>query len=343
MCDLWIRSESALHEPNRKARSKQGKGITWVSVVPAGWRRAGPDGIGIRAEVRCFLEDHRRNFIHRGNPAHERHLISEDIQANNRSSLWNFLSTMLGRAISALCSSRKARSGSPRNDNQLKLPKTTNNSSCKSTLACESTFLNKRLTSRQARDRGYKQIRPLLKKQIGISDLPLRDVQKSFSEGISKRETRRTILSVCELYRKNLYFLPAICVIYKAIDGPDVQVSFVVDGKHSPPHDQAFAQADGTHLLHIDRDLTRFGSVVENFEMIEQEVKEALTEAVASGKTNQQGEVIEASLRPVGDPESWSLLTAEQQLELQQAGLTTSWITRLKTRGTTPGDMLTSP
>jgi PLD-like domain len=178
------------------------------------------------------------------------------------------------------------------------------------------------LTSRQARDRGYKQIRPLLKKQIGISDLPLRDVQKSFSEGISKRETRRTILAVCELYRKNLYFLPAICVIYRAIDGPDVQVSFVVDGKHSPQHDQAFAQADGTHLLHIDRDLTRFGNDAENFEMIEQEVREALNKGVASRITDQHGDVIEASVRSVADPESWSLLTAEQKLELQQAGLT---------------------
>lgn len=178
------------------------------------------------------------------------------------------------------------------------------------------------LTSRQARDRGYKQIRPLLKKQIGISDLPLRDVQKSFIEGFSKREIRRTILAVCELYRKNLYFLPAICVIYRAIDGPDVQVSFVVDGKHSPQHDQAFAQADGTHLLHIDRDLTRFRSDAENFEMIEQEVREALNKTVASGIANQHGKVIEASVPPVADPESWSLLTAEQKLELQQAGLT---------------------
>ncbi len=178
------------------------------------------------------------------------------------------------------------------------------------------------LTSRQARDRGYKQIRPLLKKQIGISDLPLRDVQKSFSEGISKRETRRTILAVCELYRKNLYFLPAICVIYRAIDGPDVQVSFVVDGKHSPQHDQAFAQADGAHLLHIDRDLTRFGNDAEDFKMIEQEVREALTKGVTSRITDQDGDVIEAPVRPVADPESWSLLTAEQKLELQQAGLT---------------------
>jgi phosphatidylserine/phosphatidylglycerophosphate/cardiolipin synthase-like enzyme len=32
--------------------------------------------------------------------------------------------------------------------------------------------------------------------------------------------------------------------------------------------------------------------------------------------------VIEAPVRPVADPESWSLLTAEQKLELQQAGLT---------------------
>lgn len=178
------------------------------------------------------------------------------------------------------------------------------------------------LTSRQTRDLGYKQIRPLLKKQIGVSDLPLRDVQKSFNDGLSKRDTRRTILAICELYRKNLYFLPAVCAIYRAVDGPDVQVSFVVDGKHSPEHDQAFAQADGAHLLHIDRDLARFSDSAENLETIEQEVKEALLEARLGAANSQDGERATTVVRPVTDTESWSFLTAEQQVELKQAGLT---------------------
>jgi phosphatidylserine/phosphatidylglycerophosphate/cardiolipin synthase-like enzyme len=111
-------------------------------------------------------------------------------------------------------------------------------------------------------------------------------------------------------------------VIYRAIEGPDVQVSFLVDGKHSPEHDQAFAQADGTHLLHIDRDLARFRSDAEHFEMIEEEVRQALKESSANGVASERGEAVKAPVRPVADLESWSFLTTEQRVELQQAGLT---------------------
>jgi len=95
----------------------------------------------------------------------------------------------------------------------------------------------------------------------------------------------------------------------------------VVDGKHSAEHDQAFAQADGIRLLHIDRDLARFGNNAENLEMIEQEVREALTEVAASGVRDERGEVVKAVVRPLADPESWPFLTAEQQMDLKQAGL----------------------
>jgi hypothetical protein len=177
------------------------------------------------------------------------------------------------------------------------------------------------LTGRQARDLGYKQIRPLLKRKVGISDLPLRDVQKSLNDGISKRDGRRTVLAVCELYKKSLYFLPAICVVYRAVDGPDIQVSFIVDGKHSSEHDQAFAQADGARLLHIDRDLAKFGTAAESLETIEEEVKQALAESSEANAAPEGTAAAKTRMRPVSDPQSWSFLTAEQQLELKQSGI----------------------
>lgn len=177
------------------------------------------------------------------------------------------------------------------------------------------------LSSRQTRVVGYKQIRPLLKKQVGISDLPLRDVERSFNAGASKREGRCTVLAVCELYRKNLFFLPAVCVVYRAIDGVDIQVSFVIDGKPSAAHDQAFARADGPHLLRIDRDLARFSETAEDLGLIEQEARAAITEVKSSTSKSERHEKEMLPASRVADTEPWSLLNAEQQLELRESGV----------------------
>ena len=180
---------------------------------------------------------------------------------------------------------------------------------------------NTLMTGKQCRERGIKQVRPLLKRQIGIGDLPLRDVQKTMSESSFRRDSRRVVLGVCELYKRTLYFLPAVCVIYRAIDGGEIQVSFFVDGSHSPEHDQAFAQADGTRRLHIERDMNRFASELREIESIEREVSQAPEIRKALSSLQGSGENAIMRALKVVPAEVWPSLSASQHTQIESTGL----------------------
>lgn len=89
------------------------------------------------------------------------------------------------------------------------------------------------------------------------------------------RETRTYVLAIKEFFRKQLYFLQALGLVYRAVDGDEIQVAFIIDGQPSPEHDAAFARMDGIHLLGIDREF----STLRNTEELQQLVEEATTVA----------------------------------------------------------------
>jgi hypothetical protein len=177
------------------------------------------------------------------------------------------------------------------------------------------------MSGREIRNSGYKQIRPLLKRQVGISDIPLREVQKSFNAVGSRRDTKRIVLAVCEFYKRALCFLPAICVVYRAIEGSDIQVSFFIDGRPSPEHDQAFARADGVRLLRIDHDLTRFTEANESFDLILQEVESARaqfkSQRLLAGHPGNQPATVQSAEKA----QPWSYLSPQQLSGLEQLGM----------------------
>jgi hypothetical protein len=131
------------------------------------------------------------------------------------------------------------------------------------------------VSGRQARRMGLKQIRPLINRQLDISDLPLRDVQRTIELNTLRREMKRAVLAIKELYRRHLYFLPGVALIYCSKDGAQIDVSFLVDGSISSEHDQSFARIDGVRRLGIDRDLSRFQEQKEDFGRIVEAIKAA--------------------------------------------------------------------
>jgi len=171
----------------------------------------------------------------------------------------------------------------------------------------------------QMRKMGCKQIRPLLKRPLDAGDLNLVDLQRTVQASLSQREAQRFVLAVNELYRKRLYFLPAIAILYRSLDGLEIQVAFIVDGKPSDEHDEAFAKLDGVRLLGIDSDLARNGgdAIIVSDVLKEAENLRKEPDAVPSKK-------LKSSSVPLVDPQEhnpFHHLSNEQNGDLEQRGV----------------------
>lgn len=180
------------------------------------------------------------------------------------------------------------------------------------------------LSGFQMRREGRKQIRPLLKRTIDINDLSLPGLQKTISAVRLEREQRRFVLAVRELYRKKLYFMPAVAVVYRSLDRADIQVAFIVNGKHSPLHDDAFAKLDGVRLLGIDSDLSRNREIefAEIFKEAE-EMRASLAGSAVSPLT------LSGAPQPIGDerePDFFEHLSNEQKYDLEQNYVTALFV-----------------
>lgn len=171
----------------------------------------------------------------------------------------------------------------------------------------------------QSRKMGCKQIRPLLKRPLDAGDLSIADLQKAVQATLSQRDAQRFVLAVNELYRKRLYFLPAIAIVYRSLDGVEIQVAFIVDGKPSLEHDEAFAKLDGVRLLGIDSDLARNGSdtiivsdVLKEAESVRKEPDAVPPKKLASSST---------TLVEPQEPSPFQHLSNEQNNDLEQRGV----------------------
>jgi len=174
------------------------------------------------------------------------------------------------------------------------------------------------LSGFQIRKMGCKQIRPLLKRPLDASDLSIPDLQKAIQAILSQRDAQRFVLAVNELYRKRLHFLPAIAVVYRSLDGVEIQVAFIVDGQPSPEHDEAFARLDGVHLLGIDSDLARnAGDSV----IVGEVLKEAANLPKEPNFARFQKAEGSASLAESQDPGPYHHLSNEQNNDLKQTGI----------------------
>ena len=64
------------------------------------------------------------------------------------------------------------------------------------------------------------------------------------------------LLGIKAIDRRELFFQPALALVYKATVGDDIQVAFAIDGRLSPEHEEAFARANGPKKLGILQSLT---------------------------------------------------------------------------------------
>jgi hypothetical protein len=104
---------------------------------------------------------------------------------------------------------------------------------------------------RELKEAGVKEIPPFPQKRPETADLRVKDVGRILRQPGNPVEFGRELLGIKAIERRELFFQPALALIYKAKVGDDVQVAFAVDGRLSTEHEEAFARANGPKKLGI--------------------------------------------------------------------------------------------
>jgi hypothetical protein len=142
----------------------------------------------------------------------------------------------------------------------------------------ESSFLKPRDLKK-----GMIEILPRQTTQIELSDLNLIEVdrylEKVESESRKKVKREQDLLALKAIERRERFYQPALALIYKAKEGGEPQVAFVIDGILSEKHETAFARSNGIKKHRIFESLTQSDSR----KLVEQElgydIKQSLTQS----------------------------------------------------------------
>jgi hypothetical protein len=107
------------------------------------------------------------------------------------------------------------------------------------------------LKPRDLKEAGVQEIPPFPQKRPETADLKVKDVGRILRQPGSPVELGRELLGIKAIERRELFFQPALALVYKAKVGDDVQVAFALDGRLSTEHEEAFARANGPKKLGI--------------------------------------------------------------------------------------------
>lgn len=115
---------------------------------------------------------------------------------------------------------------------------------------------------RELRELGTKEIPPFSKTRPEVEDLPVREVEKVIPRSGRFSDNPGKLLSIQSIERRELYYLPAVLLVFRACVGDETQVGFVVDGQPSAEYELAFAVANGPKKLGILDSLRGSASVL---------------------------------------------------------------------------------
>jgi hypothetical protein len=101
---------------------------------------------------------------------------------------------------------------------------------------------------RRLSELGAMEIAPSPPRRPTVDQLSVDEAEAALRESKTLDRSRR-LLELTRINRADVYFVPATMLVFQAKVGDEVQVSFVVDGRPSEPHDHAFAAAMGPDRL----------------------------------------------------------------------------------------------
>lgn len=97
---------------------------------------------------------------------------------------------------------------------------------------------------KEARDRGYLDLPPKLKKRLVPSDLDPDDVQQALRALLRNSLRDADVISIVDAGNFRMA-LPAVALVFAATSGDDQQVGIAIDGRLSEAHELAFGEIDG--------------------------------------------------------------------------------------------------
>ena len=101
------------------------------------------------------------------------------------------------------------------------------------------------LKPRDLKEAGVKEIPPFPPNAPRPDDLKVKEVGRVLRQPGSPVELGRELLGIKAIERRELFFQPALALVYKAKIGDDVQVAFAINGRLSTEHEGAFAGPTG--------------------------------------------------------------------------------------------------
>jgi hypothetical protein len=140
------------------------------------------------------------------------------------------------------------------------------------------------LRYREMNDLGLFEIPATQQRRPQVEDLRIQDIQNIVRSRAGVSDYKRDLLTIKTIDRCERMFLSAVALIFKSEVGREVQVGFAVDGKLSPNHERAFAQAGGPQKLRIEEQLMKSSQEREEVLALH---KEAATEVPATNDIGQ--------------------------------------------------------
>jgi phosphatidylserine/phosphatidylglycerophosphate/cardiolipin synthase-like enzyme len=119
-------------------------------------------------------------------------------------------------------------------------------------------FEKRLLKPKDLRDEGILEIEPSPKRPPELSDLKIKDIDEIICKILEnardwkpKNKQELDLLALKAIERRQRFFQAATSLVYKAKDGDEIQVAFIVDNVLSNEHEAAFARANGVKKLRI--------------------------------------------------------------------------------------------
>lgn len=112
------------------------------------------------------------------------------------------------------------------------------------------------LSGRQAQDMGFREIPPLPAVQIEVADIDLPAAAKVLARARTG-EGRRDLLAIKSVERRMRLHAPALALVYKQVDGEEVELLFANETRLLDDHNRAFDRAQGAAKLRLLSEFTR--------------------------------------------------------------------------------------
>lgn len=101
------------------------------------------------------------------------------------------------------------------------------------------------LKPNEARDLGIVQLKAIPARGPEVNELSAVDVSEVVRLAAAARRGEREVLRIQNIERRARQVLPAVALVYRALQGDELQVGFAIDGRISQEHEIAFARGGG--------------------------------------------------------------------------------------------------